>query len=231
MISNLRLVCQHLASENSFDSAIEHLSLNVCISGKPSRVYIGQLNNAAGLKHLASVGFGSNHTSTRKYQNELLPLVIPALTEKTEVRITNHDSEYHLKFRQLIGHADDKKWKSTVFLTSSNSYLVALSSQIKLAENPKLHEYYDTLNSILRIYLNSIFKLAQPVVQTRDMSVDNHLGQKLSERQELILSLIRAHHTNKYIANRMGYSESLIRQESIMIYKKLGVAGRKDLQE
>ena len=35
--------------------------------------------------------------------------------------------------------------------------------------------------------------------------------------------------TNSSIANRMGYSESLIRQESMAIYQKLGVDGRRDL--
>ncbi|MFM8844042.1 MAG: hypothetical protein ACKOFJ_07470 [Actinomycetota bacterium] len=31
------------------------------------------------------------------------------------------------------------------------------------------------------------------------------------------------------IARRMGYSESLIRQETIVIYRKLGVDGRREL--
>ena len=55
------------------------------------------------------------------------------------------------------------------------------------------------------------------------------MGAKLSERQELILEMIKDGMTNSSIANRMGYSESLIRQESMAIYQKLGVDGRRDL--
>lgn len=58
---------------------------------------------------------------------------------------------------------------------------------------------------------------------------ENRMGAKLSERQELILEMIKDGMTNSSIANRMGYSESLIRQESMAIYQKLGVDGRRDL--
>jgi len=58
---------------------------------------------------------------------------------------------------------------------------------------------------------------------------ESRMGAKLSEQQELILEMIKDGMTNSSIANRMGYSESLIRQESMAIYQKLGVDGRRDL--
>jgi DNA-binding NarL/FixJ family response regulator len=36
--------------------------------------------------------------------------------------------------------------------------------------------------------------------------------------------------TNAQIAHEIGYSESLIRQETVVIYRKLGVSGRKEIQ-
>ncbi|MDO8645811.1 MAG: LuxR C-terminal-related transcriptional regulator [Candidatus Planktophila sp.] len=51
----------------------------------------------------------------------------------------------------------------------------------------------------------------------------------LTARQNTILDGIRLGHTNATIALDMGYSESLIRQETIDIFKKLGVSGRKAL--
>jgi DNA-binding CsgD family transcriptional regulator len=42
--------------------------------------------------------------------------------------------------------------------------------------------------------------------------------------------MIQAGHTNQLIAVRMGYSESLIRQETISIYRKLKISGRRDLE-
>lgn len=51
----------------------------------------------------------------------------------------------------------------------------------------------------------------------------------LTARQSTILEGIRHGHTNSTIALDIGYSESLIRQETIDIFKKLGVSGRKAL--
>lgn len=51
----------------------------------------------------------------------------------------------------------------------------------------------------------------------------------LIARQNTILEGIRRGHTNSTIALDIGYSESLIRQETIDIFKKLGVSGRKAL--
>ena len=50
----------------------------------------------------------------------------------------------------------------------------------------------------------------------------------LSERQELVLKLIAEGRTNGDIADILGYSESLIRQETIRIYAILGCSGRNE---
>ena len=55
------------------------------------------------------------------------------------------------------------------------------------------------------------------------------LGKPLTTRQSQILELIRAGLTNVTIAAQLGYSESLIKQETIVIYQKLGIEGRKEI--
>lgn len=50
----------------------------------------------------------------------------------------------------------------------------------------------------------------------------------LSERQLLILKLISEGRTNADIADVLGYSESLIRQETIKIYSFLDCSGRSE---
>lgn len=49
---------------------------------------------------------------------------------------------------------------------------------------------------------------------------------ELTERQNLILQMISEGRTNGDIADLLGYSESLIRQETIRIYAFLGCSGR-----
>ena len=53
----------------------------------------------------------------------------------------------------------------------------------------------------------------------------------LTSRQEIILSEIRRGKTNETIALGLNFSSSLIRQETMEIYRKKGVSGRKELME
>jgi DNA-binding NarL/FixJ family response regulator len=51
----------------------------------------------------------------------------------------------------------------------------------------------------------------------------------MSDRQNVILEMLSRGMTNAKIAEKIGYSESLIRQETIAIYRNLGVSGRAEL--
>ncbi len=53
----------------------------------------------------------------------------------------------------------------------------------------------------------------------------------LTSRQWEIVEEIRRGLTNAEIANVLNFSESLIRQETVQIYRKLGATGRRDLME
>lgn len=65
--------------------------------------------------------------------------------------------------------------------------------------------------------------------KTENFSFDPSEYEKpLTERQNLILKLIAEGRTNAAIADVLGYSESLIRQETIKIYAKLGCSGRNE---
>ena len=51
------------------------------------------------------------------------------------------------------------------------------------------------------------------------------------ELQNRILELLKLGKTNKEIAEAIDYSESLVRHETMIIYKKLRVEGRHELRE
>jgi DNA-binding CsgD family transcriptional regulator len=56
--------------------------------------------------------------------------------------------------------------------------------------------------------------------------MENGESGELTERQLLILQMISEGRTNADIADLLGYSESLVRQETIRIYSKLNCTGR-----
>lgn len=54
-------------------------------------------------------------------------------------------------------------------------------------------------------------------------------GATLNERELAILELIKQGKINSEIGLQLGYSESTIRQDTIKIYRKLGIRGRQDI--
>ncbi|MDP1721043.1 MAG: helix-turn-helix transcriptional regulator [Candidatus Nanopelagicaceae bacterium] len=69
--------------------------------------------------------------------------------------------------------------------------------------------------------VSATFKNQPPVTEGKD----------LTSRQKIILSEIRRGKTNETIALGLNFSSSLIRQETMEIYRKKGVSGRKELME
>ncbi len=81
--------------------------------------------------------------------------------------------------------------------------------------------FYQNLQSLMRIYFSRIGK---------PFREDGNLyGKNLTERQTEILKLMKDGKTNDEIAQTIGFSASLVKQETMLIFSKLGISGRKDL--
>jgi DNA-binding NarL/FixJ family response regulator len=85
------------------------------------------------------------------------------------------------------------------------------------------------LKSLFSLYIHQLDVSQNSRRRGGSQAKENLIGRQLTERQSLILDLIKSGMTNIAIAHKMGYSESLIRQETMAIYQKLGIDGRKDL--
>ncbi|NDE62467.1 MAG: DNA-binding response regulator, partial [Cyclobacteriaceae bacterium] len=141
-----------------------------------------------------------------------------------------HDSKYQIAFKKYCGSKDSTQWKTSILIPILPTFFAALSSQNNIEQNSLNIDYFETIRGIFSIFLSS--GNHGKAIRTRRSSHSDKKQDitKLSERQELILKMIKAGNTNMSIARQMGYSESLIRQETISIYRKLGISGRKDLE-
>lgn len=87
---------------------------------------------------------------------------------------------------------------------------------------------YDGYFECIRLVL-SLWRSRLAFNQSTLASASSDSQAPLTERQVAILDLIQSGATNGSIAMKLGYSESLIRQETVIIYRKLGVQGRKEI--
>ena len=95
--------------------------------------------------------------------------------------------------------------------------------------------YFESIANLLSFYpyVHDSYAVVEPRRVLNNHSYDESStgmrDKSLTARQRTILELIQEGQTNLQIAGVIGYSESLVRQESVLIYAKLGIRGRIDL--
>ena len=229
MISNLRRICDHLAVEKNIERAIQLIAINVCFSGNSSRLYIGRFHRDLELSNFASFGFDKLPGLIHSYERKFLPKLMTDSIQLDSVTFIEHDSNYRERFNKATGINDDEIWRTTVIIPLLPNYFASLSLQIKISDEASNREYFDALRSVINLYLTLDSKVNRAPRERARIRKENRNGPNLTERQELVLELIQEGKTNRTIALSMGYSESLIRQETMVIYRKLGIEGRRDL--
>lgn len=230
MISHLRRICDHLSRETDVEDAIQLFALNACYSGSPSRLFLGKLEKDMSVLPVAIFGFDWEQEITRAYVTNLVPHLLKHLNNSDSVSFVEHDLKYQEFHNNSVDKEDPGIWKTTILMPMLPNYFGVLSTQVEVQQNNENVEYFNALRAIFHLFMNTKGRSLQLLNNESKPKKVDLSGVKLTERQELILALIEEGHTNSAIADRLGYSESLIRQETITIYRKLGIEGRRDLQ-
>lgn len=118
-----------------------------------------------------------------------------------------------------------KQYESGVVIPVGLRHCYVLSFQHDISSIFGFDEYISCIRSLLEYFENTHSDSATRSV----LKKENTQSDKLTDRQEVIVDRIRNGKTNVAIAVELGYSESLIRKETIIIYRKLGVDGRREL--
>ena len=151
-----------------------------------------------------------------------------------EKRIIIADVETLMKdFPEYQPHDNVSPWKSSVFLPTTTEFVYVFHLQNEITRTSLTESYFHCLSQILSLYQYR----SSDEIDTRSKAhkletpspPDSMYGKSLTERQSQILNLIKRRMTNSAIASQIGYSDSLVRRETIIIYAKLGIRGRRDL--
>ena len=231
MIARLRLIADEISESDDLKIAIQALSRNVCFSGNSSRIFLGRFSGRSELTEKVSFGFDSEDDESRRYSLFIRSELPSAARTNPGIYIRKHNKSYFEKFLTQTGRRDNPIWRTTILMPVLPNYLVVVSVQEKILSSDKdVMNYYSAVLAIFQLFLKS--KILFLEIEDRKAPKGNKKikNSELTERQNLILKMIKSGSTNQEIASRMGYSESLIRQETIIIYRKLGISGRRDIQ-
>lgn len=128
------------------------------------------------------------------------------------------------EFRHATHQEELSQYLTGVILPITERIVLASALNTPLAKIKDYEGYFECIRLVLALWQSKMFFKNQKISK-----LSSHMKFELTPRQEIVLSRLKEGQTNREIARELGFSESLIRQETIIIYSKLGVSGRKEI--
>jgi DNA-binding CsgD family transcriptional regulator len=213
------------------------LATRICPQGELVKVYLAKLDHDGLFRTVAAFGY-AKESKIHEYKVGLVRTVpMSDAYLRSEVLIINR-SDMTIKYPKFKTVDERSPWESSVVIpTISGGYVFVFRLQVPLVISKATQTYFEAIGKILSFYRRENVQFGGVPIEN---SVPNSLNgasrqdelkdRPLTKRQRTILALIQEGLTNSQIAGAIGYSESLVRQETILIYAKLGVRGRVDLR-
>ncbi len=226
-LGKIQLIAEFLAKSPHPDQALDFLTAHISPDQELSVSYRGVVEDDGSIKCLNLHGFSKyQHMSETTLKiSENRPMSNASRTQKLVWARVQTVKEEFSDFYHFDSMSD---WESMLAIPVGLSRIYSFSFKTDLTQIPGIDNYFEAIRSLLLVYESSLE--IRTLSSSKDLLASSEL-QPLTQRQEKILELLRAGKTNKSIANEIGYSESLVRHETMIIYKKMRVEGRHELRE
>jgi DNA-binding CsgD family transcriptional regulator len=213
----------------SYNEIAQFLAMNTFSEEEFSCIYIGELVETGFVCPIAGFGFDS-----KTYENfpdipihGKYPLTETIRSNTTNVFHNNQLYKNEYPLMQKLQFPED--WKSGITIPVYPIGGMALCSSKDLELTESMNVFYIAIGSLLGLYASRLpKKLIEEVVILKTKIELPKVP--LSDRQIVIAGMLERGFNNAQIAYEIGYSESLVRQETVAIYRKLEVSGRKAMQ-
>jgi DNA-binding CsgD family transcriptional regulator len=213
----------------SYNEIAQFLAMNTFVEEKSLCIYLGELIETGVVCTLGGFGWTSSEYSSFIDLPIHSNYPITASIRTNEILICTNDEAFKEEFPLMSEFPVRDDWVSGIAIPAYPIGGIALYSSITLELTDSAQVFYVAIGSLLGLYASRLPKALVAVAITVKEQID--LPQvPLSDRQLVIAGLLERGFNNAQIGLEIGYSESLIRQETVAIYRKLQVTGRKALQ-
>lgn len=226
-LGKIQQIAEFLAKSPHPDQALDFLTAHISPDHELSVSYRGVVEDDGSIKCLNLHGFSKyqHMTETTLKLSENRPMSNACRTQKLVWAKADTVKDEFPDFYHFDSISD---WESMLAVPVGLTRIYSFSFKTDLTKIPGIDNYFEAIRSLLMVYESSLE--IRTLSSSKDL-LDSSELQPLTQRQEKILELLRAGKTNKSIANEIGYSESLVRHETMIIYKKMRVEGRHQLRE
>ncbi|CAN2236128.1 hypothetical protein [Candidatus Planktophila dulcis] len=192
-------------------------------------IYLGELIETGVVCPLGGFGWSSDEYSSVFDISIHEEFPITDSIRSNSVVLCSNNPDYRKRYPAMDQLAYQGEWVSGIAIPVYPIGGMALYSSIQLELTESMIVFYITIGSLLGLYASRLPTALVAVALSVKEKID--LPQvPLSDRQLVIAGLLERGFNNAQIGLEIGYSESLIRQETVAIYRKLQVTGRKAMQ-
>lgn len=216
-------------SPRSYNEVAQFLTLRILDEYQPVCLYIAELIETGVLCPLGSFGYESKDIVNFQEVSlqEKTPMTLAV--SSSQVVIVPNKEEDLAKFTVLEVMESNPNWSTLISVPAYPNGGFTFLSSISLKDGDTDILFLTAVGSLLGLYGQSIPPALVDAARLAKEQTDLE-GFPLTQRQLVIAGMLERGHSNFEIAQEIGFSESLIRQESVAIYEKLNVSGRKAMQ-
>ena len=202
---------------------VAYLSENFSLEDEVCAVGVIQLARDGTLHCVAASGFVEHDPMAAKIHGIESSRPTSSSVRDHKLKILSVDEMN--SFLEFLPAADRRRWRTgvTIPVGMELTYFFFLKEDATVID-----DYFDFISMVAAL-LN---RFESDLIEEKNQKSGNWFrgeSTDLTERESQVEAFIKEGLTNAQIADRLGYSESLIRQETVSIYRKLGVNGRKEL--
>ena len=216
-------------SPKSYNEIAQFLVMNTFSEEKFLRIYMGEVLETGVLCAIGGFGWESGQFSAIGEIPLQTKLPITDAINSSKVLVKHSGNDFDLSFPITEELGIPKDWISEVSVPIYPIGGMTLYSSIEIELSEAMEIFFVAVGSLLGLYASRLPEALVEVARAVKEKID--LNQvPLSDRQYLIAGLLERGFNNSQIGLEIGFSESLVRQESVVIYRKLQVSGRKAMQ-
>lgn len=209
----------YLTEKPQFQEILDHLSLNASPDLEICGVGISILEDSGLLETLCRSGIKNDFPSLNGLSTDARHTIAESFREQKTTIVSfkevkpNHD--------ELLIEQISYGYSSAITAPLSDKYVIGMLLHMDYDDVLEYQIYFETLFAALEMYL---------AMQSKKFLDPFKLNSAMTPRQVQIHDLIIEGKTNREISEILSYSVSLVRQETMRIYEKLGVNGRTQLR-
>jgi len=220
-----------LSSEpKSYSEISKFLVMNTFSAEKIACIYIAEVIETGEICLIGGFGWTSEEYEAIEIRSVMSKYPLNVALQTQSVKIIKFDEGFTSEYPLLKNFKVHDNWVTQVSISANPLGGISFFSTIDIALTEELDIFLSAIGALLGLYGSRLpVSLVEVALEAKNLII--HPVLPLTDRQLVIASMLERGFNNGKISEEIGYSESLVRQETVLIYKKLRVSGRVEMRE